>query len=125
MLILTTNAGCLFGFFISSFFDYFGQIKMNLMVPILFLLTIHFFPESPEFLLKQNQRNVCSFSVVSRGDRFSCEEYFKKTPSTFFSQKQIHFVSDFQGLFFSGGAASHGERSDIKKFKISIHEGTN
>lgn len=64
MLILTTNAGCVFGFFISSFLDYSGQIKINLMIPVLFLLLIHFFSESPEFLLKQNKKNVCNETLV-------------------------------------------------------------
>lgn len=58
MLVLFANAGCLFGFAISLFLDYYGQIKINIIIPILFLITFHYFPETPEFLLKQNQKEV-------------------------------------------------------------------
>lgn len=61
MLILITNAGCMFGFSITGFLDYFGQIKMNIMLPVLFLLLFYLFPETPEFLLKQNKKSVSRF----------------------------------------------------------------
>lgn len=58
MLILSTNAGALFGFAISLFLDYYGQLKINLLIPTLFLVLYHFFPETPEYLLKRNQKKV-------------------------------------------------------------------
>lgn len=58
MLILIYNGGVLFGFVIASFFDYFGQIKINIMLPIIFLAAFNYFPETPEYLLKRNQKIV-------------------------------------------------------------------
>lgn len=58
MLILSANAGVLLGFVIANYLDYFGQIKANIMLPTLFLLLFTFFPESPEFLSKRNQKIV-------------------------------------------------------------------
>lgn len=58
MLILIYNGGVLFGFVIASFFDYSGQIKINIMLPIIFLAAFNYFPETPEYLLKRNQKIV-------------------------------------------------------------------
>lgn len=56
MLILSCNAGVLFGFVIAGFADYNMQLKINIALPILFLAAFNYFPETPEFLLKRNQK---------------------------------------------------------------------
>ncbi|XP_055295153.1 uncharacterized protein LOC129564928 [Sitodiplosis mosellana] len=56
MIILFCNTGVLTGFVLASYLDYFGQIKANIMLPTLFLLLFNFFPETPEWLLKRNQK---------------------------------------------------------------------
>lgn len=58
MLILACNAGVLFAFVIAGFLDYSEQLKINIMLPVLFLVAFYFFPESPEYLLKRNQTIV-------------------------------------------------------------------
>lgn len=68
LLVLSCNIGTVFGFVIANYLDYYEQIKANIMLPILFLVLINFFPETPEYLLKRNQR------IVSRSwelNRFS------------------------------------------------------
>ncbi|XP_055295909.1 facilitated trehalose transporter Tret1-like, partial [Sitodiplosis mosellana] len=56
MMILFCNGGVLVGFVLDSYLDYFGQIKANIMLPTLYLLIFNFFPETPEYLLKRNQK---------------------------------------------------------------------
>lgn len=56
MLILIYNSGILFGFVIANYLDYFGQIKINIILPIIFLAAFNYFPETPEYLLKRNQK---------------------------------------------------------------------
>lgn len=58
LLVLSCNIGTVSGFVIANYLDYHEQIKANIMLPILFLVLINFFPETPEYLLKQNQRIV-------------------------------------------------------------------
>lgn len=58
MMILACNAGVLFGFVIANYLDYYGQIKAHIMLPTFFLLFFTFFHESPEYLLKRNQKIV-------------------------------------------------------------------
>lgn len=58
LLVLSCNIGTVFGFVIANYLDYYEQIKANIMLPILFLVLINFFPETPEYLLKRNQRIV-------------------------------------------------------------------
>lgn len=58
LLILTCNAGILFGFIIGNYFEYFAQVKILLTVPILFLLSFNLFPETPEYLLLCGDKKV-------------------------------------------------------------------
>ena len=60
MMILFCNLGVLTGFVLANFLDYYGQIKANIMLPTFFLLIFNFFPETPEYLLKCNQKIVRS-----------------------------------------------------------------
>ncbi|XP_031623042.1 facilitated trehalose transporter Tret1-like [Contarinia nasturtii] len=63
MLILSCNAGCLFGFVVPIYFNYIEQIKINMMLPTLFLVLFYFFPETPEYLLKRNQKTLAEKST--------------------------------------------------------------
>lgn len=47
-----------FGFVIGTYFEYFLQLKMLLLIPIAFLVAFNQFPESPEFLLRQQKKTV-------------------------------------------------------------------
>lgn len=58
MLVLAANLGTLFGFVIANYLDFYGQIKANIMFPIVFLIAINSFPETPAFLLKCNLKDV-------------------------------------------------------------------
>lgn len=61
-LILIYNAGVLFGFVIASFLDYFGQIKINILLPVIFLAVFNYFPETPEWLNRRNQKTAAEKS---------------------------------------------------------------
>lgn len=59
MLILACNFGVLIGFIFAEFLDYAEQLKINIMLPVLFLVAFHFcIRETPEYLLKRNQTVV-------------------------------------------------------------------
>lgn len=58
LLILIYNSGVLFGFVIAEFLDYYGQIKINIILPIVFLAGFNYFPETPEYLLRRDQKIV-------------------------------------------------------------------
>lgn len=78
MLILVYNAGVLFGFVIANYLDYYGQIKINIILPIIFLAAFNYFPETPEYLLKRNQ-NIVSANDLSPKQFHAQFEFFKKT----------------------------------------------
>lgn len=78
MLILVYNAGVLFGFVIANYLDYYGQIKINIILPIIFLAAFNYFPETPEYLLKRNQ-NIVSANDSSPKQFHAQFEFFKKT----------------------------------------------
>lgn len=82
MLITIYNAGVLFGFVIANYLDYFGQIKINIVLPIIFLAAFNYFPETPEYLLKRNQK-IVSANDLSQKQFYSQFEFFKKTHSYF------------------------------------------
>lgn len=62
-LILACNAGSLFAFAIPLWLGYYAQIKALMMIPIFYLIACTFFPETPEYLLKQNQKEVRSLAT--------------------------------------------------------------
>lgn len=82
ILITIYNAGVLFGFVIANYLDYFGQIKINIVLPIIFLAAFNYFPETPEYLLKRNQK-IVSANSLSQKQFYSQFEFFKKTHSYF------------------------------------------
>lgn len=55
MVVLGCNAGVLIAFVVASFTGYYNQIRILIAIPIIFLLIFTYFPETPEYLLKQNQ----------------------------------------------------------------------
>lgn len=57
-LTLTMNLGILIGFIFGYLFEYSLVPKMMLAIPLLFLVTFYFFPESPWYLMKRNKINV-------------------------------------------------------------------
>lgn len=58
-LTLTSNAGMLFGFAVGTYLEYYTQLKVLILLPIAFLITFNYFPESPAFLRKQKNQIVC------------------------------------------------------------------
>lgn len=66
VIILACNGGALFGYAIPLWLGYYSQIKAHLMIPIVFLVFMHFFPETPEYLLKRNQQEVCLWTHTFR-----------------------------------------------------------
>lgn len=70
--MLSCNIGTVFGFVIASYFDYYGQIKINIAFPILFLILINYFPETPEYLLRRNQRIV---SMITSQHDYNLSSY--------------------------------------------------
>lgn len=73
MLILACNAGFLFGFIIAGYASYYVQLKINIMLPVLFLALFNFFPDTPEWLEKRNQKIVSApirFHILLSASRF-------------------------------------------------------
>lgn len=66
-LTLSCNSGIMFGFVVGSYLEYFNQLKVLILVPIAFLLTFHYFPETPEFLRQQQKKNVSPVDLARFG----------------------------------------------------------
>lgn len=58
LLPLSCNAGILLAFIIGHFFDYDTVPQILLGVPILYLILIATFPETPSYLLSINRSQV-------------------------------------------------------------------
>lgn len=58
MMILACNFGVLLGFIFAIYLDYYGQIKAHIMLPTTFLALFTFFPETPEYLTRTDQKLV-------------------------------------------------------------------
>lgn len=48
LLTLTNNAGLVFGLVVATYFEYFTQLKIQVLLPIAFFVAFSYFPESPE-----------------------------------------------------------------------------
>lgn len=55
---MITSLGTLFGFFIALYLDFRMQAACALAIPLIFVLTFIFVPESPVYLYKTNQTTV-------------------------------------------------------------------
>lgn len=53
MLMLSVNVGILFGFILSSHFEYYLVPTLTLSLPIIYLVGSYFFPETPQHLLRK------------------------------------------------------------------------
>lgn len=67
MMITFCNVGVLLGFIFSIYFDYADQIKAHIMLPTLFLAFFTYFPETPEYLTRTDQKIVSEIykSIIS------------------------------------------------------------
>lgn len=91
MMILTMNAGFLVGYILVDFLDYYGQIKANITYPMLFLALFNFFPESPGYLLRQQQVTVREyFKFNNRFPFFLISIFFVKISQAAEQSKQFY-----------------------------------
>lgn len=61
LLVVFCNLGILLSFIMGSFISYAMTPIILLTLPIVFLLTFPFFPETPHFLIKNGRLEVCYF----------------------------------------------------------------
>lgn len=54
MMTLALNVGILMAYIVAHFASYYDQIRILIFIPIIFLLIFNYFPETPEYLQKQN-----------------------------------------------------------------------
>lgn len=52
------SVGAIAGFVVIDNFDFYTQLLIFMVVPVVFLIVFSFFPESPEFLQQQNNEKV-------------------------------------------------------------------
>lgn len=52
------NSGLIISFFLGNILNCADQAKVQLIVPVIFLLSMFFFPESPEFWANKNKEKV-------------------------------------------------------------------
>lgn len=62
-LTLICNAGMVFGFVVGTYFEYFTQLKILVLLPIVFFIAFSYFPETPEFLRQQEKKVVSAETV--------------------------------------------------------------
>lgn len=61
--ILSTNLGMLLIYISGSIFDYATTPKIMLLLPAIFILLIYFFPETPNYLLRNNKTEAAEASL--------------------------------------------------------------
>lgn len=64
-LVLTANMGILLAFVLGNYCDYTMTPKVVIALTVLFVILFSFFPESPSFLMKQNQISVSATPLNS------------------------------------------------------------
>lgn len=52
------NSGMLFSFLLGNYFDYIDQAKIQLILPVIFVLVLFCIPESPEYYIKRDNKLV-------------------------------------------------------------------
>lgn len=52
------NSGIIVSFFLGKYLNYIDQAKVQLLIPIIFILILFLLPESPEFWDKKNKQKV-------------------------------------------------------------------
>lgn len=62
--ILSTNLGMLLMFICGNIFDYFATPKIMLLLPVVFCFLFSFFPETPIFLLRNDEREKAENSLT-------------------------------------------------------------
>lgn len=65
LLVLIINFGILLLYVIDNLFRYYNQIRILVVIPILFLAIFKFFPETPEFLQKEGHILVIIILKIS------------------------------------------------------------
>lgn len=58
---LIVSLGSLMGFIVAIYFDFRMQAACAIAIPIIFVSTFSFVPESPAFLLRNNRNGVSKF----------------------------------------------------------------
>lgn len=56
------NLGVIIAFFLGNFLNCLDQLKVELLVLVIFAIVLFLFPESPEYLLKNHQEKVTKMS---------------------------------------------------------------
>lgn len=57
-MVFACNIGILFAFILGNFFSYITSPIVLMGIPVLFLMGILFFPETPQFLIKCGKEEV-------------------------------------------------------------------
>lgn len=52
------NSGIIISYLLGNYFNFVDQAKMQLIIPIIFMIVAFFLPESPEFWARKNNEKV-------------------------------------------------------------------
>lgn len=60
------NLGIILSFFLANYMDWLDQVKVQLIVPIIFMVAMFFLPESPEYLTNRNKKKVAKMWTTTQ-----------------------------------------------------------
>lgn len=59
------NTGTIVSFFLGNYFNCLDQVKVQLIVPVIFMVLMFFLPETPDYLIKRSKEKVIICNKLS------------------------------------------------------------
>lgn len=111
MAMFILSFGILLGFVIATYFDYYVIPMIALVSPVVYLIAVIYFPETPHFLLRKNKINKARLSYSFYQNIQATQQ--SKTDSTYNSYQQKGGIDQLE----SGDSTKEIKNSDVPGFE--------